>query len=85
MAKTSHRNPPRLWVVGVTCLFAFTVLMAKLIAMDVGKTDPPEVWGAMIVSAAVLFGVIFLSFYTGSKRLKRKAREQEMKDDTNER
>ena len=84
MTQTRHRSYPRPWVVGVTCLFAFCVTVATFIILrmrmyEAGEASPP-VWSAAVL--ALLLGGIFLCLYAESRRLKRKAHEQEMKDDT---
>lgn len=84
MGNAKHRDFPRPWVVGVTCLFALSIYMATLIILrmyGVGEIVPSEIWGATAGAGALLFGSIFACFYLGSRRLNREAREQEMTDD----
>jgi len=71
---------PRSWVVGVTCLFACSVIMATLTILRLYgavEISPPEIWSATAVAAALSFGGIFLFCHLRSRRLKRKAREQQ--------
>ncbi len=80
MMTTRHRNPPRLWVIGVTCLFSLSLIVATLIVIGMfgfGRTTPIEIWGAMILCAVLLFGGIFACAYVDAKRLKRKEKRGE--------
>jgi hypothetical protein len=80
MMQTKHRNPPRPWAVGVTCLLAFSVFTATLIILrmymhEAGETASLDVWFGT-TTGALVFGGIFLRCCLDFRRWKHKDRKQ---------
>ena len=81
--RQSRRPPPRPWVVIVTCLFAFTVVVTMMIVINVTGLGKSTVENFMIVviCAGLLFGYISVSSYRFARRWKREEAELKAADD----